>query len=84
MAHRQIIVVFSENHTRHQNRYVDRIGEFLNIVTVATYSNHYALMGQSQHTVGGTTLESGKIAQYECITHLSVLDQIRPCQDFGG
>ena len=84
MAHREIITVFSENHTRHTYSFCVETGEFLNIITVTTYSNHSALNGQSQYTARGTTLESGKIAQYECVTYLNVFDQFRPSQGSGG
>ena len=72
--------MFSENHTRHICTLCGQIGEFLRIIIVTTYSNNYALQGQSQHTVGGTTLKSGKITQYECVTYLSVnLTLCVPC-----
>ena len=65
MARREIIAVLSENRTSHAYTVCGQTGEFWNIINVTTCSNHYSLKGHSQHTVGRTTMESGKIAQYE-------------------
>ena len=45
MLYREIIAVCSEIHTKHINTVCGQSVEFVNVVRIGTYSNHWALEG---------------------------------------